>query len=101
MPWAYPPQQRPPCPHRPPKSKNKNVNNLQKYSEAQESGLKKPPIHNPLKRTSEEASNHSGDLFKTNGHFVVFSSFYGDHFDLFGSSDTTESGSCFEILFIL
>jgi hypothetical protein len=102
MPWEYPPQ-RPPCPHRPPKSKNKNVNNFQKYSKAQESGLRNPPIPNPLKRMSSSRRSTSilENSLKHTGNFVVFSSYYGDHFDLFESSDTTESGSCFETLFIL
>jgi hypothetical protein len=100
MPWEYPPQ-RPPCPHRPPKIKHENVNNHQKYSKAQKSGLRKPPIPIPLKRMSEEESIHSGRSLQNKPVFRCVSSFYGNHFELFESSDTTESGSCVETLFIL
>ncbi len=68
MPWAYQPPQRPPCPHRPPKSKNKNVNNHQKYSKTQESGLREPAIPNPIKGTSEEESIH---LEISSKHFLI------------------------------
>ncbi len=40
MPWEYPPQ-RPPCPHRPPKIKHENVNNLPKIFKSTKIWIKK------------------------------------------------------------